>query len=529
MSEEKSTTSYDEIPYPSDPFRQTHPAVVATVATLFGLQPPPVERCKVLEIGCAAGGNLLPMAMELPDAQFVGIDLSPRQIAGAKETASVLGLQNIQFESRNVMDIGADFGQFDYIVSHGVFSWVPTEVADKILDVCCRNLTANGVAYISYNTLPGWHMRGMIRDMMCYHTQQFARPPIKIRQARALLKFLAEAVPSEKNPYGQYLRAELELLQRMRDAYIYHEHLEKENNPLYFHQFAERAQKHGLQFLGEAAFGAMAVAAHDLPQQVMTTLRKVTNNLIAREQYMDFVRNRTFRQTLLCHQEAKLDLSLNPEHMAPLYVSSPAEPVKPDADIQSPIPVDFRGPGGVTVPIRQPVTKAALLLVREAWPRGVRLDALAAAARARLDPQGTADEATLAADRRTLGTSLQSLFALGFVDLTVRETPSSPALTDCPRASRLVIHQVQSGRAVTNLRHRLITVDEFERRLLQHLDGRHNKAQLLEIIQGLVANGTLVLKQNGGQPQSPDQVSKLLADGIDRSLGRFREFHLLVG
>lgn len=524
---ENETSSYDLIPYHSDPFRQTHPSVLATIGTLFGMEPPPVENCRVLEIGCASGGNLIPMSMELPESQFVGIDLSARQIAEGKETISVLGLERIELHARNVMEIGPDFGQFDYIIAHGVYSWVPQEVASKIVEVCAKNLSPNGISYVSYNTLPGWHMRGMIRDMMCYHTRQFEKPAVKIRQSRALISFLAESVPGEKNPYGIYLKNELEMLQKMRDSYIFHEHLERENNPIYFHQFVERAEAQGLQYLGESSFGSMSIAAHDLPPKVMATLQRISPNLIQREQYMDFVRNRTFRQSLLCHKEVQLDRSLDAKVLKSLYVSSAAKPVAAQLDIQSKEGQDFRM-GELRVPVRQPITKAAMLHLTEAWPKSVQCEALRAAARSRLDP-AEADEATMNRDMRALATSLLSLYALGFVELNVREMRASPAVSERPAASPLVRLQSQNGRLVTNLRHRMITVDEFERRILQQLDGNHDRKQLQEILEGLVANGSLVLRKNGDKTPSAEDIAKVIGEGLDRSLSRFREYHLLVG
>src|ERR1051325_5599002 len=100
MSEENQT-SYDVIPYQSDPFPQTHPNVLATLAALFGMETTPIEKCRVLEIACAGGGNLIPMATELPGSEFVGIDLSARQIKAAKDTASEVGLKNIRFEKKD--------------------------------------------------------------------------------------------------------------------------------------------------------------------------------------------------------------------------------------------------------------------------------------------------------------------------------------------------------------------------------------------------------------------------------------------
>jgi len=117
--------SYDQTPYPNLSYSQSHPDRLATVATLLGMSPAAVERCRVLELGCAGGGNLIPMAYGLPESQFVGIDISARQIAEGQSVVAALGLKNITFKQMDIMEIGADLGQFDYIIAHGVYSWVP--------------------------------------------------------------------------------------------------------------------------------------------------------------------------------------------------------------------------------------------------------------------------------------------------------------------------------------------------------------------------------------------------------------------
>jgi SAM-dependent methyltransferase len=183
--------SYDEVPYDSNPFQQTHPSRLFTIGTLFGLRPAPVQRCRVLELACAGGGNLMPMADYLPDSEFVGIDLSAKQIADGQAIAAQLGLKNLTLRQANILDVDASYGSFDYIIAHGVFSWVPGAVRQKILDICSQRLNPNGIAYVSFNTYPGWHMRGMIRDMMRYHSGRFNQPQERVRQARALLDFLA--------------------------------------------------------------------------------------------------------------------------------------------------------------------------------------------------------------------------------------------------------------------------------------------------------------------------------------------------
>ena len=98
------------------------------------------NRCRVLELGCTDGGNLLPMAATLPRSSFLGIDLSGRQIAAGQKMIERLGLENVELRQMDIADVGEDFGTFDYIICHGVYSWVPPPVQDKILEICARRL-----------------------------------------------------------------------------------------------------------------------------------------------------------------------------------------------------------------------------------------------------------------------------------------------------------------------------------------------------------------------------------------------------
>src|SRR3954454_14195896 len=166
--------SYDELPYLAPPVAEPPPARLAPMAPLHGRSPPDPRRCRVLELGCANGANLFPLAVAMPDAQFVGIDLSPRQIANGRATLATLGIGNVTFRAMSLLDIGDDFGRFDYIICHGVFSWVPAEARDKILAIFAANLAPDGIAYLSYNTYPGWHLRGMVRDMLRYHADGYS-------------------------------------------------------------------------------------------------------------------------------------------------------------------------------------------------------------------------------------------------------------------------------------------------------------------------------------------------------------------
>src|SRR5271169_6418311 len=180
-------TAYDEIPYPGSAFSRTHPDRLAVMAILFGMAPAPVARCRVLEIGCGDGGNLIPMAFGLPESSFTGVDLAESAIARGQELIGRLGLRNIQLRYLDLMDVDSGFPEFDYIIAHGVYSWVPPQVAEKILDICKSHLAEQGVAFVSYNTYPGGHLLDTIREMMQFHMRNIHIPRERLRQARELL------------------------------------------------------------------------------------------------------------------------------------------------------------------------------------------------------------------------------------------------------------------------------------------------------------------------------------------------------
>jgi SAM-dependent methyltransferase len=192
--------SYDEVPYPSLPARRTHPSHLAAIARLFGMVPPSPGRCRLLELGCASGENLLPLAADFPDSHLVGIDLSVRQIEAGRSVVEQLGLSNIDLRRLDLHDFGEDQGTFDYILCHGVFSWVPRAVQDRILEIGLRHLAGNGVFFASYNTYPGWHLRGVVRDMMVYHVRGIEDPATRVAQARALPDFLVGWISWWKGP-----------------------------------------------------------------------------------------------------------------------------------------------------------------------------------------------------------------------------------------------------------------------------------------------------------------------------------------
>ncbi len=506
-------TSYDEVPYDSKAFSETHPDRLATVATLFGMRPRDVEHSRVLELGCADGSNLIPMAVGLPESTFVGVDLSPRQVGDGQTVIEALGLKNISLRAASILDVGAADGIFDYIVCHGVYSWVPPEVQDHILAICKRNLAPDGVAYVSYNTYPGWHVRRMVRDLLCYHARRVADPREQVRQARAFIDFLGQYVVADPtSTYAPTIRGAAESLRQKSDSYLLHEYLEEHNEPLYFYQFAERARQHGLQYLGDANLATMMT--NKLATEAQETLGRLAGDLIQLEQYLDFLQNRPFRRTLLCHEGIALNRVIRPEALATLYVSTLARPAAPAADLLSDSPQEFRSPEGHTLTTREPLLKAAMLHLVEVSPGALSLERLwnVACEHTAGAPAPATRDSTFLAGR------LLNYYLSGIVQLQAHPSRFVSAATNRPLGSPLARYQAARSKRVTNLRHELIELSELGRQVLSRLDGRQEREQILATLLDLVTNQVLRLERNGQPINDPQEMRDPLGVALDQAL-----------
>jgi methyltransferase-like protein/SAM-dependent methyltransferase len=507
-SKETPACSYDAVPYSVCAFPQTRPDRLAAIATLFGMDPAPPDRCRVLELGCASGGNLIPMGLSWPGSRFVGIDLSERQIRDGQRIAGELDLSNVDLKCLSILDVSRELGMFDYILCHGVYSWVPREVQDKILQICHDHLHPSGVAYVSYNTFPGWHARAAIREMLCYHTERFDDPSDRIREARGLLTFLVRSVGSHDAAFDSMIRQELAVLAATPDTYLLHEHLEDYNEPLYFHQFVDRAAAKDLQYLGEAQIAIML--ASRLGPEIEKTLRHISPDLLQMEQYMDFLRNRMFRQTLLCHDSVALDHALRPEAAQRMWIASAAKPVSDQPDLQSDAPEQFStgDPRNATLTTRDPLMKAAMTHLSRIWPESIAYNDLLAAAEG---------DAIASEHSRQLATRLLHCYTSGLVEFSLSPPRFVARVSDRPLASPYARWRAREGQKVVNMRLESIVLTEPARLVLQHLDGQHDRAALIALVQASV------------DEQTANETSAKAEQVVDQLLQSFARGALMVG
>jgi methyltransferase-like protein/cyclopropane fatty-acyl-phospholipid synthase-like methyltransferase len=526
------TNSYDEVPYESHPFAQTHPERMFVVGTLFGLRPVPIHKCRVLELGCAAGGNLIPMAEYLTESQFVGCDLSARQINDGQEWVNKLGLKNLSLKHASIMDIDESWGVFDYVICHGVFSWVPNEVQDKIFEICSKQMSPSGIAYISYNTYPGWRMRGMIRDMMRYHSDRFNTAQLRTQQSRALLDFLAQSVKQDGSAYSVLLKQELETLRHQADHYLYHEHLETNNEPLYFHQFADRAKNKGLKYLGEARVGTMVTA--NFGPEIEKTLKILATDQIQAEQYMDFLRNRMFRESLLVKQSVNPNWAVNPESLRQLHVASGAKPIGADGQPLATVAitddenVSYRSNSGMTMATNKPILKSAMQVLGETYSATIPFDHLRKAARERLGGDPT-EPKQITEDTNMIAVGIlncymsSDLVELHGMPITYCRKPG-----DMPTALPWARMQATKQTVVTNRRHEVIRTNDLDKQLLPLLDGKHSREQIIEKLTEAASTGLINVQKDGLSLQDPKDIKAAIGSILEQALNNVGGQGLLI-
>ena len=451
---------YDAIRYPGHAFPQTHPDRVAAIATLFGLDPVPPAGCRMLEVGCGDGGNLLGMALTLPEAAASWASISTgRRSDLPKHARDELGLANVRFEAIGIEAFEAPPASFDYVVAHGVYSWVPDPVREQLLKLCGRVLSASGVAFVSYNALPGYRSRQSLRELLALELAGVGEPRARIAGARRLLARL-----SGENEPATAIGAEAAALAERSDALLYHDALADVSDAFSISEFAARAAGHGLRYLAEADLRDLRTDTW--PAEVRGALPDA-GDVLRREQFLDYLKLRRFRQTLLCRAGCEPAPTPNAARMASLSVASFARPVA--ADDERPELVTFEVPGGARLATADERVVAAFVRLGQAWPAALSV--------AELVEDGPEPAA------------LCDALVHGAIRGVVWPHAHPPRLCvragEHPVASALARLQARDGEPVATLRHNSIRIgDELDRQVLAMLDGSCDRAALCAQLAG---------------------------------------------
>ena len=312
-------TIYSELGYKSMPFPYTTPATLEAYAALVGISAPNPKTARVLELGATYGGNIISQALFNPDATFVGIELSQEQVEKGNEVIANAGLTNFSLVQSDIASIGSEIGTFDYIIAHGVYSWVDDGVKDALLRLIDEHLAEDGIAYISYNTYPGWHTMDEVRQLMMFSNRDKAQFNHKEKVLHG--KTIGSIVGSQILKYDNLKERNSKFLGALRSVmqkdeyYVGHDHLEPNNDPVYFYQFNDHLEAHNLAYLCDADLTLSMVRSFDA--DIADTLDKLAlNDHVAQEQYLDFMLDTTFRKSIICkakHAESVTYDMGNPE------------------------------------------------------------------------------------------------------------------------------------------------------------------------------------------------------------------------
>lgn len=521
QKQQQIAKSYDDVPYESHPFADSNPEHLASVAKLFGIESAPVETAKVLEIGCSMGGNLIPLAINYPKASFIGIDLAESQIKEAKQKSKALALSNIEFKAEDITKSLGKLGKFDYIICHGVYSWVPSDVQDAILELCNQHLNANGLAFISYNTYPGWKSKEIVRDAMLLRGNTQTDPLKRLAHAKGMVNFLQEMAPAN-SLLKTIITSEADVVRNAASHYLMHEYLEDYNQPCYFKDFIAKANKHDLAYLSEAEINTMFVSnfgAH-IAQPL---LAEANNDQVTLEQYMDFVRNRQFRQTILIKQAQKQNVHYKIRN-EDLKLFEFAGRFNPQSTVEMDyVPVTFKDNAGRELSVSQPIEKATLLTINQHAPASINFRQILEGAQTLLGTK-------LPIHMDVISALIEQLVIQGFLRFTIYGKKPQLTIDDKPKLNKLAsfdsTYQVNTGTA--SPWHESIRFNLIQSHLLPLLDGKHSKQDLAEHLVKLVKAKTITFNQNNIPVTDESLFETLAKEHVTSCLELTRQQGLLI-
>lgn len=482
-----ATDPYDQFSYESIAFQDTHPRHLACLGRLFELPVASPANCRVLELGCATGGNLIPMAWYQSEASFLGIDLSANQIREGQSMIDRLGLTNVALRQGDILELGPELGSFDYIVAHGVYSWVPALVRERLLELSRSLLNPAGLLYLSFNALPGWRMRGMLRDILRFACQGIQGTGEKLDAAYAALTRLEKALGELQALSARYILEEIKYLRTAHPSYLLFEYLAEENHAFLFSDFLSDTGRHRLRYLCDTQLSFL------FPSTFGSTVESALSDIaddMQLEQWLDFVSARNFRRCVLCRDDALPADELSLDAFAEFSFGCDLTP-PPRVDLRRHKPASFRQPDGTPIEVEHPLSKALLLEMIERQPDLLHLQQLLPGAERRLLRAGAKPT------EQTYDLCLMELFTL-FSHRALSAAPDPENFRQSrdslkPAATALARAQAAAGHSqVATARHSSLDLDGFALRVLHHLEGEHDLESITRLLLRDLETGALV-------------------------------------
>lgn len=507
-------SSYDDVPYTSSVYQQSQPNRLHALAKMKGLNPPAIETAKVLEIGCSFGGNILPFAILNPKSKVVGLDLSDRQIQVGRQLIEQVGLDNVTLISGDISQVTFE-EKFDYIICHGVYSWVPESVREAILKAVEKYLSPNGIAYISYNTYPGWKEKDIVKDLMNFGCKLNDDPDTRYQQAASMLNF-TKALHEENHLSFKHMDWLNAVLENTSKSYVIHEYLEYFNQPFYLKTFIEQVNRYNLAYITDSSSPAVLMPLLG-KQETFDYLCQYFNNQVHDiEQYLDFIGNRTFRGSLLTHKQA-LQGSAFSEHVShyncchhfkDLYFHTvpffhPAGEMAAHWTVLNEMSLNFEA---------NPTANSVFEYVQQRSPNPVKVEDVLNYAKLQPDYNETN-----AIDLLLVLVHLSVIY----ISYTERPQPKlGRKLRLNPKFQKL-IQFIQANPSIVNLPNRFYqsyNLNLLETILVPYLDGTRNLTDLTAIVRNLLNEGTLTWLFDGEQIASSQVKDKQIKESVKQAI-----------
>ncbi len=464
MEHEPGDSAYDEVPYPCLVHAAAHPRHLGALGALFGVRVAAPARARVLELGCASATQLIAFAFAHPEAECVGVDASARQIADGRARVAQLGLTNVSLVCKvfGAWDADAAPATFDYVIAHGVLSWVGPATQDELLAIIRRRLAPSGLAYLSFNAMPGWTFGTLVRDLM-WRATAGATPGTRAREGRNWLARAARDAEAGTLLSATFI-AESAHITDHDDAYLEHEYFEAEHHPFWLADVVSRARAHGLAYVTDADPTLV------LPSTQVPSVQRAVGAIadpVACQQAIDALTNTRFRRAILTHAVAAdaLGLTLAPATLARLHLALPPERALRDGAISAtPTVCDGRG---TPLPLRDRALVDALVALRAAWPASLPVTELVPDL-----------DAETPASRALVGALVGLVFAGTLAPTLAPVSPRGGAIPERPRVSPLVLAQAAAGEPIASHWFISQTIGDPVRRLVLGLDGTRTPTEL---------------------------------------------------
>jgi len=517
---------YDEVPYQGYPFDYNRPENLKTVGALFGMNPAPLETARVLELGCSDGGNLFRFAETYPKSFTLGVDLSKVEIGHGQKTLDQLKLKNVELKAMSITDLDESHGKFDYIICHGVFSWVPDFVKEGILDVSKKLLNKDGIAFISYNTLPGWNMINTVRELMLYHSTNFPNVTDKIQQSRAALNFLQESLKDHKTPHAEFMQSSAKYMAEREDHYLRHEYLAEENKAFYFYEFIDMARAHGLEYVGDTDVHRMYIG--NLPKAAAEKLGTITD-IVRTEQYMDFIKNTQFRCTMLTHKDTAISRNITAETIAKFSYYCTIAPVEADVNLTDNSAVSFYLDNikERTVASSTPAMKAVLMALSQNLGNPLSISELTKEAKEIVPAVGDAEIL------QNINQNFPQLIFGGYIKFILDKPKSVYTISKKPKISELARLQIQQARPnnrfwLTNSNNQLLTFQSHQVGIVKSLDGKHTIDEIKKNTLEAMQNGEITANEGDKKIEDVKKLEIVANALVDNTLETLRQNFSLI-